>query len=112
MRVAVLTIPSYQQQRIYASLFAIAAAKANKRSTMATATTSSSGSNSGGAAFTTIKERITFEKDIKKSKFIAIAGPVSDETPPCRSFPRLFIYYSKKSLPPFYFSFLKKHIRE
>lgn len=69
MPVAV-TIPSYHHHRIYASLFAIA--KFNK-STMA----SSSNNNSG--AFTTIKERITFEKDIKKSKFIAIAGSVSDD---------------------------------
>lgn len=30
-------------------------------------------------AFTTIKERITHEKEIKKSKFIAIAGPITDE---------------------------------
>ncbi|KAL3524896.1 hypothetical protein ACH5RR_013268 [Cinchona calisaya] len=36
-------------------------------------------SNNKGGAFTTIKERVTFQKEIKKSKFIAIAGPVSDE---------------------------------
>ncbi|XP_060970321.1 uncharacterized protein LOC133037320 [Cannabis sativa] len=36
-------------------------------------------SSSGGGAFTTIKERVSFEKEIKKSKFIAIAGPISDE---------------------------------
>ncbi|KAK7361374.1 hypothetical protein VNO77_03430 [Canavalia gladiata] len=66
MLVAV-TIPSYQH-RIYASLFAIA--KANK-------TTMASTSNSG--AFTTIRETVTFEKEVKKSKFIAIAGPISDE---------------------------------
>lgn len=35
--------------------------------------------NPVGGAFTTLKERVTFEKEIKKSKFIAIAGPVSDE---------------------------------
>lgn len=42
---------------------------------------SSSGpsSNSSAGAFTTLNERVTFEKEIKKSKFIAIAGPVSDE---------------------------------
>lgn len=40
-------------------------------------TASSSSSSSG--AFTTLKERVTFEKEIKKSKFIAIAGPISDE---------------------------------
>ncbi|XP_010025400.2 IMPACT family member in pol 5'region [Eucalyptus grandis] len=42
------------------------------------------GSNSrhrggGGAAYTAIKERVVFEREVKKSKFIAIAGPVSDE---------------------------------
>ncbi|XP_075483242.1 uncharacterized protein LOC142523354 [Primulina tabacum] len=35
--------------------------------------------NPVGGAFTTLKERVTFEREIKKSKFIAIAGPVSDE---------------------------------
>ncbi|XP_043804997.1 IMPACT family member in pol 5'region isoform X2 [Manihot esculenta] len=44
--------------------------------TMVTATSSSS-SNSG--AYTAIKETVTFEREIKKSKFIAIAGPISDE---------------------------------
>ncbi|CAL5197209.1 unnamed protein product [Lathyrus oleraceus] len=73
MHVATATIPSYQQHhhRIYASLFAIAKLK---KSTMA----SSSSSNNSGE-FTTIKERVTFQKDIKKSKFIAIAGSVSDD---------------------------------
>ncbi|XP_027347463.1 uncharacterized protein LOC113858875 isoform X1 [Abrus precatorius] len=66
MPVAV-TIPSYQL-RIYASLFFIAKAKK---------TTMASTSNSG--AFTTIQETVTFEKEIKKSKFIAIAGPISDD---------------------------------
>ncbi|XP_029124663.1 uncharacterized protein LOC109818377 isoform X2 [Cajanus cajan] len=66
MPVAV-TIPSYQH-RVYASLFAIA--KANK--------TMASTSNSSGA-FTTLQDKVTFEKEIKKSKFIAIAGPISDQ---------------------------------
>ncbi|KFK34859.1 hypothetical protein AALP_AA5G202300 [Arabis alpina] len=38
--------------------------------------------NSSGptsAAFTTIKEIVTLEKEIKKSKFIAIAGPITNE---------------------------------
>ncbi|KAM7277250.1 hypothetical protein ACFE04_019116 [Oxalis oulophora] len=36
-------------------------------------------SGSGGAgAYTTIKEITTFKKEIKKSRFIAIAGPISD----------------------------------
>ncbi|CAA2989384.1 IMPACT family member in pol 5'region [Olea europaea subsp. europaea] len=50
---------------------------------MVTASSSPSSSNPnnnrGGSEFTSLKERITFEKEIKKSKFIAIAGPVSDE---------------------------------
>ncbi|THG05180.1 hypothetical protein TEA_006346 [Camellia sinensis var. sinensis] len=41
-------------------------------------TTGGGGSNKPGA-FTTIKERVTFEREIKKSKFIAISGPISDE---------------------------------
>ncbi|KAL2344407.1 hypothetical protein Fmac_005692 [Flemingia macrophylla] len=69
MPVAV-TIPSYQH-RLYASLFAIA--KANKTTMASTRNSSSTG------AFTTIQEKVTFEKEIKKSKFIAIAGPIPDE---------------------------------
>ncbi|ESW28474.1 hypothetical protein PHAVU_003G289400 [Phaseolus vulgaris] len=57
------------QHRLCASLFATA--KSNK-------TTMASTSNSGGA-FTTIQERVIVKKEIKKSKFIAIAGPISDE---------------------------------
>ncbi|CAA0827871.1 Ribosomal protein S5 domain 2-like superfamily protein [Striga hermonthica] len=41
--------------------------------------TGSSSANSGDGAFTTLSERVTFEKEIKKSKFIAVAGSVSDE---------------------------------
>ncbi|XP_014492735.1 uncharacterized protein LOC106755145 isoform X2 [Vigna radiata var. radiata] len=63
-----ITLPS-TQHRVFASLFAIA--RANK-------TTMASTSSSGGA-FTTIQERVTFEKEIKKSKFIAIASPIADE---------------------------------
>lgn len=40
---------------------------------------SRSSGNAGAGAYTTIKERVTFEREIKKSKFIAIAGPISDE---------------------------------
>ncbi|KAL0461419.1 UNVERIFIED_CONTAM: IMPACT family member in pol 5'region [Sesamum latifolium] len=52
---------------------------------VATSSSSSSSStptpsnNSTAGAFTTLTQRVTFEKEIKKSKFIAIAGPVSDE---------------------------------
>ncbi|OUZ99789.1 Impact [Macleaya cordata] len=59
--------------RITASLFVIAGTT-NKK-TMVTTTTSSNGPDS----YTTIRERVTFEKEIKRSKFIAIAGPISDE---------------------------------
>ncbi|XP_022751125.1 uncharacterized protein LOC111299883 [Durio zibethinus] len=45
---------------------------------MVNSTSSSSTANNEGA-YTTITETVTFEKEIKKSKFIAIAGPVSDE---------------------------------
>ncbi|XP_058775120.1 uncharacterized protein LOC131649374 [Vicia villosa] len=73
MHVAAATIPSYHHhhRRIYASLFAIAKLK--------TTTMASSSSSSNSGEFTTIKERVTFQKDIKKSKFIAIAGSVSDD---------------------------------
>lgn len=41
---------------------------------------SSMASNSGSdSSFTTIKEIVSVEKEIKKSKFIAIAGPISTE---------------------------------
>ncbi|KAK4742922.1 hypothetical protein SAY87_000923 [Trapa incisa] len=40
---------------------------------------SMSTSDAGAGAFTTIKEKVSFEREIKKSKFIAIAGPVSDD---------------------------------
>lgn len=39
--------------------------------------TASSSSNDG--AFTTLKERVTFAQEIKKSKFMAIAGPIFDQ---------------------------------
>ncbi|KAI3895879.1 hypothetical protein MKW98_025670 [Papaver atlanticum] len=53
------------------SLFIITGA-ASKR-TMVTTTSNT------GDSYTTISERISFEKEIKKSRFIAIAAPVSDE---------------------------------
>lgn len=45
---------------------------------MVTASSSASSSSNRGA-FTTLKERVTFEKEIKKSKFIAISGHIPDE---------------------------------
>ncbi|XP_041005086.1 IMPACT family member in pol 5'region isoform X4 [Juglans microcarpa x Juglans regia] len=70
--------PSYLRyqklhHRISASLFVLAA---GAKRAMSTGNSSSSG-NAG--AYTTVKERVTFEREIKKSKFIAIAGPISDE---------------------------------
>ncbi|KAL6222844.1 hypothetical protein ACLB2K_006234 [Fragaria x ananassa] len=62
--------------RLWASILSIAAVA--NRATMVT-TTASSSSNSRGGAFTTLKETVTFEKEIKKSKFIALAASVSDE---------------------------------
>ncbi|KVI08665.1 Impact family, partial [Cynara cardunculus var. scolymus] len=46
---------------------------------MVTATTSVAATSTGGGAFTTIAERVSLERDIKKSKFIAIAGHIPDE---------------------------------
>lgn len=59
--------------RIWASILVIATGA--NRAMVTTAATSSS----CGGAYTTLKERATFEKEIKKSKFIAIAGSISDE---------------------------------
>ncbi|XP_010526669.1 PREDICTED: uncharacterized protein LOC104804173 isoform X2 [Tarenaya hassleriana] len=42
-------------------------------------TMASTSSSASGGEFTTIKEVVNFEKEIKKSKFIAIAGPISNE---------------------------------
>ncbi|KAM0971126.1 hypothetical protein FF1_019073 [Malus domestica] len=47
--------------------------------TTAAATSSNSNRSGGGGAYTGIKEIVRFEKEIKKSKFIAVAGPISDE---------------------------------
>lgn len=47
---------------------------------MATSTTTTTTTSShGGGAFTTLAERVTYEKEIKKSKFIAIAAPIFNE---------------------------------
>ncbi|KAL1365499.1 hypothetical protein HN51_013524 [Arachis hypogaea] len=77
MRVAI-TIPTYHQHcyhchRIYTSFVSAAAATSRRRRNTTMASTSKSGE------FTTIQEKVTFDKEIKKSKFIAIAGPISDE---------------------------------
>ncbi|KAK8950689.1 hypothetical protein KSP39_PZI003071 [Platanthera zijinensis] len=37
-------------------------------------------SSAAPASFTTLKERAVFEREIKRSKFIAIAAPISDES--------------------------------
>jgi hypothetical protein len=52
-------------------------------------------------AYTTIKERVTFEREIKKSKFIAIAGPISDEPSAFSFLSQVFILSSPFSpFPP------------
>lgn len=63
--------------RICASILGIGCIAAGASKAMMTTAASSSSSN--GGAYTTIKERVRFEKEIKKSKFIAIAGPIPDE---------------------------------
>ncbi|XP_075653970.1 uncharacterized protein LOC142624317 isoform X2 [Castanea sativa] len=76
LSISSITTPTYYNRyqklnhRISASLVALVGAKR----AMVTAS-----SSKGAGAFTTIKERVSFEKEIKKSKFIAIAGPISDE---------------------------------
>ncbi|KAF7136260.1 hypothetical protein RHSIM_Rhsim08G0015000 [Rhododendron simsii] len=69
---------SHRQEVLYASLLLIAGAKKPMVTTTACSSSSGGGGNHPGA-FTTIKERVTFEREIKKSKFIAVAGPISDE---------------------------------
>ncbi|XP_068643897.1 uncharacterized protein [Aristolochia californica] len=44
----------------------------------AMASTSTSGSG-GGISYTTLRERISCEREIKRSKFIAVAAPISDD---------------------------------
>ncbi|XP_044470320.1 IMPACT family member in pol 5'region isoform X2 [Mangifera indica] len=61
------------------SLFSLTRAKAT---TMITSSASNYHDNSANT-YTTIKERVTFKKEIKKSKFIAIAGPISNEQSAC-----------------------------
>ncbi|XP_021273847.1 uncharacterized protein LOC110408986 isoform X2 [Herrania umbratica] len=74
-----ITTPGYRychklNHRLSASLSSLCTAK---NPMVTTASSSSTASNAG--AYTTIKETVTFEKEIKKSKFIAIAGPISNE---------------------------------
>ncbi|OMO56265.1 hypothetical protein CCACVL1_26679 [Corchorus capsularis] len=74
-----ITIPGYRcchklNHRLSASLSSLSTAR---KPMVTTASGSSAAANAG--AFTTIKETVTFEKEIKKSKFIAIAGPISNE---------------------------------
>ncbi|GMJ04020.1 hypothetical protein like AT4G38090 [Hibiscus trionum] len=70
-----ITIPSYRYcHKLSHRLSALPSAR---KPMVTTASSSSASSNAG--AFTTIKETVTFEKEIKKSKFIAIAGPISNE---------------------------------
>ncbi|XP_059642626.1 uncharacterized protein LOC132284534 isoform X2 [Cornus florida] len=61
-------------QRLSASLSVIVGANRLKMTT-----TASGGATNSAGAYTTIKERVAFEREIKKSKFIAIAGHISDE---------------------------------
>ncbi|GMH06266.1 hypothetical protein Nepgr_008106 [Nepenthes gracilis] len=60
------SIPSLKKAMITTAVYADGSSSSNKNS------------NQGGA-FTTLSERATFEREIKKSKFIAIAGPISSE---------------------------------
>ncbi|XP_042498993.1 IMPACT family member in pol 5'region [Macadamia integrifolia] len=77
----VIVTPSYflkLNPRFPASLFHIP----TSRKTMVS---SSSSSNNSPGSFITISEKVTFEREIKKSKFRAIAGHISDE-PSAQSF--------------------------
>lgn len=90
-----------------AIIFSVRNFSINRQMTTASraATTYSSSkptNNHVGGAFTTLKERVTFEKEIKKSKFIAIAGPVSDERSSLSFLSEVTsIVFGIWSLPPF-----------
>ncbi|KAB2617529.1 hypothetical protein D8674_013398 [Pyrus ussuriensis x Pyrus communis] len=79
----VAPIKFHQGIRIFVSIAGVGccvATGANKAMvTTAAATSSNSNRSGGGGAYTGIKEIVRFEKEIKKSKFIAVAGPISDE---------------------------------
>ncbi|GMN42147.1 hypothetical protein TIFTF001_011372 [Ficus carica] len=89
MPVAITTIPSFSHHHCRKLLLlttnrrpislSSSSSTAAAAARMATAATSNISSRNDGGAYTTIKERVTFEKEIKKSKFIAVAGPISDE---------------------------------
>ena len=83
--------------RFSSSLCAIARDKKD----MVTTVSSTSG-NAG--AYTTIKEIVRFEKEIKKSKFIAIAGPVTNEQTAFSLLSQVF--YARFSWRSFRFLFL------
>ncbi|KAG9450810.1 hypothetical protein H6P81_010775 [Aristolochia fimbriata] len=48
-------------------------------STTASGSSGGSGGGGGGISYTTLRERVSCEREIKRSKFIAIAAPVSDD---------------------------------
>ncbi|PON38802.1 Impact family [Parasponia andersonii] len=93
MPVVAITIPSCRshyhcrklllltqtQRRSSTGLFHKRAMVTTTINASSSSSSSSSSNGRGGGAFTTITERVTLEKEIKKSKFIAIAGPISDE---------------------------------
>ncbi|KAH7566845.1 hypothetical protein JRO89_XS08G0244300 [Xanthoceras sorbifolium] len=76
------TIPGYHycchrlNHRVPASLFSLTTTPTTTNTRLMTS--GSSSSNNAGA-YTTIQERVSYEKEIKKSKFIAIAGHISNE---------------------------------
>ncbi|KAG8373429.1 hypothetical protein BUALT_Bualt11G0023400 [Buddleja alternifolia] len=57
----------------------VTTSSATSSSSSSSSSSAPSNNSSGGGAFTTLSERVTFEKEIKKSKFVAIAGTISDE---------------------------------
>ncbi|KAK4411723.1 IMPACT family member in pol 5'region [Sesamum angolense] len=60
-------------------------------SSSSSSSTPTPSNNSTAGAFTTLTQRVTFEKEIKKSKFIAIAGPFLMNAPLCPSSLRFVI---------------------
>ncbi|CAN0858339.1 IMPACT family member in pol 5'region (Fragment) [Linum grandiflorum] len=73
MHLSITKPPSHgHHSLLFSSSFYLLSISSCFRRTMVT-------SSRNAGAFTTLKERVTFEKEIKKSKFIAISGSVSNE---------------------------------
>ncbi|XVF61532.1 hypothetical protein PTKIN_Ptkin08bG0136800 [Pterospermum kingtungense] len=75
-----ITTPGYRYcHKLNLRLSATISSVVTSKKPMITSASGSSSTPTNAGAYTTIKETATFEKETKKSKFIAIAGPISNE---------------------------------